>query len=195
MRTWLYCVAILMFVLTTAPTSLADIALPPENRNTNKSATKARIDRLPSTGMVIERRKLETPEVRLQIPKSMLEQLRAEGLTGGDASNQTAAATGSVRPFQTIIAGLFLSLSVAFAGLWLVRSRRRPANRLAVTAIVTLASTCVLATLGYANIRPPVRHVDAGTLPRAVTNESLSGKVRVEIVSEGSEIKLLLPQE
>ena len=122
MRVWFYSFAVLAVVLMHAPVAPADIALPPVNNNTNTRPAKARVDRLPLREMVIERRKLETPEVRLQIPQSMLKQLSAEGLPE-DGTVQTAAATvSSVRPFQTIVAGLFLSLSVAFAGLWLVRS-------------------------------------------------------------------------
>ncbi len=193
MKAWLYCMAVLMVVIAHAPVVPADIALPPENKNTNTTPAKARVDRLPLREMVIERKKLETPEVRLQIPQSMLKQLNAAGLTDG-APNQTAAVS-SRRPFQTIVAGLFMSLSVAFAGLWLIRSRRSPANRLAVGLILTLAATGLLSVIVYANIRPPVRYGDPGTLPRAVSGEALSGMVRVEVVAEGNNIKLILPPQ
>ena len=69
-------------------------------------------------------------------------------------------------------------------------------NRLAVSVLLLLATTGALSVFVYANIRPPVRYGDPGTLPRAVSGEqALSGMVRVEIVAEGSNIKLILPPQ
>ncbi|HJR06925.1 MAG TPA: hypothetical protein VJ842_06700 [Pyrinomonadaceae bacterium] len=167
----------------------ADIPAP-EHRQTRTPQTSKRV--LPPARMVIESRK-DATEARLQIPQSVLRELRAE--IEGDAASDTAASTTSLRQTQTIIAGVFLSLSLAFAGVFIARSRSRMTKQIATGALVVFAIAGALTFKALANARPPEpRFVDAGSLPRATTpDEELNGVVRMEIVPEGRVIKLIVP--
>lgn len=168
----------------------ADIPAPeqPKPLPTPRSSRRA----LPPARMLIESRR-EATEAHLQIPQSVLHELRAE--IEADAASTNAASANSLRRTQTIIAGVFLSLSLAFAGVFVARSRSRTTKQVAIGALVVLAFAGALTFKALANVRPlEPRTVDAGSLPRATTlGEKLNGVVRMEIVPEGREIKLIVP--
>jgi hypothetical protein len=187
MKLRLCCLALALCAF--ASPSFADIPAP-EHRPTPIPQQRRRSAPLPAARMLIESRK-DATEARLQIPRNMLGQLRAEMERDSDA----AAATGSLRPAQTIIAGVFLSLSLACAGIFLARSRGRNARQAAAVAFVVLAATGALAFKTFANARPPEpRTLDAGSLKRATTpDEELNGVIRVEIVDEPNVFKLIVP--
>lgn len=167
--------------------AFADIPAPVQPKPTPRSSQRA----LPPARMLIESRR-ESTEAHLQIPQSVLRELRAE-IEAGAAS--TDAAANSLRRTQTIIAGVFLSLSLAFAGVFVARSRSRTTKQVAIGALVVLAFAGALTFKALANVRPlEPRTVDAGSLPLATTPDAkLNGVVRMEIVPDGREIKLILP--
>jgi hypothetical protein len=173
-------------------TAFADIALP-QPKPTSTPQTSKRV--LPPARMLIESRK-DVVEARLQISQSVLRELRAEFERDAATANEAASMNASRRT-QTIIAGVFLSLSLAFAGVFIVRSRSRTTKQIAVGALVVFAVAGALAFKALANARPPEpRFVNAGTLPRATTpDEELNGVVRVEIVPDGRVIKLIVPAQ
>jgi hypothetical protein len=144
--------------------------------------------------MLIESRK-DVTEARLQISQSVLRELRAEFERDAASDAASAASADSPRQTQTILAGVFLSLSLAFAGVFIARSRSRATKQVAVGVLVVFAVAGALAFKALANARPPEpRFVDAGTLPRATTpDEELNGVVRMEIVPDGRVIKLIVP--
>lgn len=183
------CSLALAFFAFTPLTAFADIALPePKPTATPRTSNRA----LPRARMLIESRK-DAPEARLQIPQSILRQLRAE-IESDSVPTTAAANASSPRQTQTIIAGVFLSLSLAFAGVFIARSRSRTTKQVAVGALVVFAVAGALAFKALANARPPELPINAGSLPRATKpDEQLNGMVRVEIVPEGSEIKLIVP--
>ncbi|HYP00789.1 MAG TPA: hypothetical protein VER76_11410 [Pyrinomonadaceae bacterium] len=170
-------------------TAFADIPAP-EHRQARTPQTSKRP--LAPARMLIESRK-DAAEARLQISQSVLRELRAQ--IEGDAASDAAVSTSSPGQTQTIIAGVFLSLSLVFAGVFVARARSRTAKQVATGALVVLAVAGTLAFKAFANARPPEpRIVDAGSLPRATTpEEELNGVVRVEIVPEGRVIKLIVP--
>ncbi|HZG53571.1 MAG TPA: hypothetical protein VEZ40_15685 [Pyrinomonadaceae bacterium] len=175
-----------------ASPAFADVAPPP---NPTPAPTPQKVRRaasLPAARMLIESRR-DATEARLQIPRNMLGQLRAE-LEREEMSGATTAAD-SLRPAQTIIAGVFLSLSLAFAGIFLARTRSRAAKQAATAALVVLAATGALAIKTLANVRPPEpRTLDAGSLKLATTPDAgLNGVVRVEVVEEHNVFKLIVP--
>jgi hypothetical protein len=147
---------------------------------------------LPAARMLIESRG-DAQEARLQIPRNVLRQLRAE--MDRDSGSDAAAAGASLGPAQTIIAGAFLSLSLAFAGVLVARTRSRHAKRATVAALVVFAALGALAIRTLANLRPPEpRIVDAGSLKLATTpNAKLNGVIRVEIVDEHNVFTLVVP--
>ncbi|MEQ1764186.1 MAG: hypothetical protein ABL984_13735 [Pyrinomonadaceae bacterium] len=92
----------------------------------------------------------DAKEAKLILSRAQLNQLRAEldAIDGGETDTASAGITG----IQTIAGGLFLSLAMAFAGVWFARSGRisKPA---AATVVVFAVGT--LATMVYANAGPP----------------------------------------
>jgi hypothetical protein len=168
-------------------TVFADIS-PPEPVATPRPVKRT----LPAARMLIESSK-DATEARLQISQSVLRELRAE--IDGDSATDAAATINSSRQMQTIIAGVFLSLSLAFAGVFIARTRSRATKQVATGVLVVFAVAGALAFNALANARPPEpRFVDAGSLPRAAKpDEQLNGVVRVEIVPEGRAIKLIVP--
>jgi hypothetical protein len=181
-------VAALLFASSNA---FADIALP----KPPKAPGNGEIRRdLPFSRMSIERVE-GLREARLQIPRAQLERLGvAAGTTRGGAPASPA------RTFGTVVAGLFISLGVALTGLMLLRSRRRGlgVGRAAAAGLVACACAAGLAGVAaYANAGPPPGYYsqDPGTLVRAASGGALAGSIRVEVVEEGTEIKLLVPSK
>ena len=178
--------AALVLLLAAASPAFADIALP---KKPGANPNEIRRD-LPTARMVIERVE-GLREARLQIPRSRLQEMGlAAGIEAGGGQSASLKSTG------TVIGGLFISLAVVLTGLLLVRSRRglRVGRAAAVVALCVLAAGAA-AVVTYANVAPPpgLRPQDPGTLVKAVTGAPLSGAIRVEVVDEGYEIKLLVP--
>ncbi|HEX8285586.1 MAG TPA: hypothetical protein VF588_19680 [Pyrinomonadaceae bacterium] len=177
-------VAALLFASSNA---FADIALPKPPKPPRND--EVRRD-LPYSRMSIERVE-GLREARLQIPRSHLERL-------GFAAGTAPSSSPSARSFGTVVAGLFISLGVALTGLLLLRSRRRGlgVGRAAAAALAACACAAGLAGVAaYANAGPPPGYSqqDPGTLVRAASGGVLAGSIRVEVVEEGAEIKLLVP--
>ncbi|MDX6271223.1 MAG: hypothetical protein QOD28_2446 [Acidobacteriota bacterium] len=191
MKLRLCCLALALFAF--APATLADISAP-EPMPTPTPQKVRRAASLPAARMLIESRK-DATEARLQIPQNVLRQLRAE-LEREDASVASAAtATDWLRPTQTIVAGVFLSLSLAFAGVFVARTRSRGARQAAAVALFIFAASGALAFKTLANARPPEpRLLDAGSLRRATTPDAeLNGVIRVEVVDDPNVFKLIVP--
>jgi hypothetical protein len=176
-------------LLVAASPALADVALPDKKKVEKPDAVRSD---LPYGRMTIETVE-GLREARLQVPRDILAKLApaqtgTAGLTGGDQP-------GAFRTLSTVVAGLFLSLSLVLAGLLLVRSRRKLASRAIAAALVCAAAATLAAVAAYANAAPPIgwRVQDPGTLRKAVSGKPLAGSVRVEVVEDGSEIKLLVP--
>jgi hypothetical protein len=192
MKLRLCCLALALFAFSLP--AFADIAPPPPTPTPQKAR---RTTPLPAARMLIEAR-TDATEARLQIPSNMLRQLRAE--MERDAASGAAAATTPadwLRPTQTIVAGLFLSLALAFAGIFVARTRTRArgARQAAAVALVVFAATGALAFRTLANARPPEpRILDAGSLKLATTPDAqLNGVIRVEVVDDPNVFKLIVP--
>ncbi|HEX8190097.1 MAG TPA: hypothetical protein VF586_17200 [Pyrinomonadaceae bacterium] len=184
MRLFRHFAALAVLVAAASP-AFADIALP---RQPSPNKNEVRYD-LPFSRMTIERVE-GLREARLQIPRAQLERLNAAaGLEGGGASAASFKSAG------TVVGGVLISLGVVLTGLLLARSRRRVAFGRATAAVVVCAVAAgAAAVAAYANAPAPhYRQQDPGTLVRAVTGAPLAGSIRVEVVDEGDEIKLLVP--
>jgi len=176
----------LALLLAAAAPAFADIALP---KKPGADPNEVRRD-LPTARMVIERVE-GLREARLQIPRSRLQEM---GLAAGIDTGGGQAA--SLRSAGTIIGGIFISLAVILTGLLLVRSRRGlRVGRVATAVALCVCAAGAAAVAAYANVAPPpgLRPQDPGTLVRAVSGAPLAGSIRVEVVDEGYEIKLLVP--
>ena len=178
--------AALAVVLAAASPAFADIALP---KNPTSNNSEIRSD-LPVSRMTIERVE-GLREARLQIPRARLQEWNvAAGVEGGGAQSASMKSVG------TVVGGLFISLAFVLTGLLLARSRRglRVGRAAAVVALCACAAGAA-AVAAYANAGPPpeLRTQNPGTLVRAVTGAPLAGSIRVEVVEEGYDIKLLVP--
>ena len=188
MRLFKYCAA-LAALLFVASNAFADIALPNDKRpHANNEIRKD----LPDVKMSIERVE-GLREARLQIPRSQLG--RMNELAGLGQVGAGLTQTGTLRGAGTVVAGFFLSLSVALTGLLLVRSRRGAAvGRAAAVLLVCVCAAGAAAVVTYANAGlPGWQPQNPGTLTKAAPAKPLSGWIRMEVVEEGYEIKLLLP--
>ncbi|HKV40145.1 MAG TPA: hypothetical protein VJX67_13105 [Blastocatellia bacterium] len=96
-----------------------------------------------------------------------------------------------------IMAGLFLSLSIIVAGLWLIRYWRKGGTRWKGWVIAAAMATALFVLIGVASVAigaPSAKSRDPGTLPQALVNgKALSGQARIQIVDSGSDIVLSLP--
>jgi hypothetical protein len=194
MRPFKHFAAVAALLLFASSNAFADIALPKPPKAPSYSPNDGEIRRdLPYSRMSIERVE-GLREARLQIPRSQLERLGvAAGTVGGGGPHASSA-----RTFGTVVAGLFISFGVALTGLMLLRSRRRGMGVGRATAAALVACACAAGLAGvaaYANAGPPpgYHQQDPGTLVRAASGGALAGSIRVEVVEEGTEIKLLVP--
>lgn len=180
--------AALAVLLAAASPAFADIALP---KRPADNPNEVRRD-LPTARMTIERVE-GLREARLQIPRSRLQELR---LTAGIETG--GAQSASLKSAGTVVGGVFISLAVVLTGLLLVRSRRGlRVGRAAAAVALCVCAAGAAAVAAYANAAPPpgLRPQDPGTLVKAVTGAPLAGAIRVEVVDEGYEIKLLIPSK
>lgn len=185
MRLFRHLAALALLLAATAAPAFADIALPKQPKRNNN---EVRYD-LPFSRMTIERVE-GLREARLQIPRAQLERMNAAaGIEGGGAQSAGLGSAG------TVVGGVFISLAFVLTGLLLVRSRRRVALGRATAAVVAcVLAAGVAAVVTYANAPAPhYRTQNPGTLVNAVTGAPLAGSIRVEVLDEGTEIKLLVP--
>lgn len=131
---------------------------------------------------------------RLQISESSLKELQAALATAqvGTPSLSQRIAQSSTR---TMIAGLFLFLSISFAGVWLTRSTSRRSHKAIAVALLGVAVLGAAAVITRANAGPP-GYVRWAGLPKALTDgRPTSAGVEIEVVPEGSGITLIIPFE
>lgn len=182
--------ATLALLLAVVSPVLADIASPDKKKP--RADGEIRTD-LPYSNMTIERVD-GLLEARLQVPRIMLKRLnQSAGIQAGDSGYSF-----SLRGAGTVVAGFFLSLSLVLTGLLLVRSRRRVAvGRVAAALLLSVFAASAAGVAAYANAGPPpgYRMQDPGTLIKAASGKTLAGSIRIEVVDEGTEIKLLVPSK
>lgn len=192
MRLFRYTAALALLLFVAASPAFADIAPPNPNKKPDRVG-EVRTD-LPFSLMSIERVD-GLREARLVIPRARLAEL---GVSAG--LQQPPAPTGAWRGAGTVVAGLFLSLAVVLTGVLLVRSRRRgvAVGRAAAALVVcaTVAGLGVVVSYANAGLPPPGSTAqNPGTLVKAASGQALKGSIRIEVVEEGYEIKLLVPSK
>jgi len=130
-------------------------------------------------------------DARLQIPEETLKRINeAVQRKDGSASLMQGIKHSSTR---TMMAGLFMFLAVAFAGVWLARSNQRR-NVKAVAAVLVIAFVFGVATvIVRANAGPP-GYVRWRNLPQNLKDGKETGAdVGIEIVPGDGNIKLIVP--
>lgn len=177
--------AISLLVLTSVVYAFADIARPKASPSPEKEPKVVL-----HTSLTVSP-DAKSYEARLQIPESDLKELR-EALAAVQGANPTMMQRVAHSSPRTIIAGLFLFLSVSFAGVWLARAGQR--SHKVIAAVVLVAAVVGAATvIVRANAGPPPAYRWRG-LPQALQEgRPTSGGLDIEIVPEGNGIKLIVP--
>lgn len=134
-------------------------------------------------------------EARLQISQSSLQELRAA--LGNTTGNESAAQSITHSSTRTIVAGVFMFLSLSFAGVWLARSmqtrgQKAVAGLLFVTAVIGAATI-----IAQANAGPPGSYYWKKLPQNLSKGAPTSGGVDIEIVPDddngSSGMKLIVP--
>ena len=131
-------------------------------------------------------------DAKLQISQESLKHLQ-EALATAQVSNPTLGQRIAQSSTRTIIAGLFMFLSVSFAGVWLARSTTRRGHKAIAALLLGVAVISAGAIITHANAGPP-GYVRWTGLPKALSEgKATSGGVDIEIVPEGHGITLVIP--
>lgn len=130
-------------------------------------------------------------EARLQISQSSLQDLKEALATV--QTNQSTIQRLSHSPTRTIMAGLFLFLSVSFAGVWLARSGQRRSHKIIAAVLMCAALIGAATVITRANAGPPGYYRWKG-LPQALSEgRTTQGGLDIEIVPDGDGMKLIIP--
>jgi len=187
MKRTLICCSAVFVTFATAAFIFADIARP------KPSPAKVQEGKIVfHTGLTIAPQGDAAYEARLQISQESLKNLQA-ALASAQAGSPSTGQRIAQSSTRTIIAGLFLFLSVSFAGVWLARSASRRSHKAiaAVLLVVAVVSAAVIIT--RANAGPP-GYVRWAGLPKALSEgRPTSGGLDIEIVPEGSGMTLIIP--
>jgi hypothetical protein len=135
---------------------------------------------------------------KLLIPRAVFQQLKAE--IEGNAAPVVGATSSrlNLTGTQTVMTGIFLSLALAFGGVWLVRSRKHSekVSRGAI-AVMVLAICGAVASIAYANAGPPpvARSLTSKILVPDAQPYGVFGEVKVSVVDDSNQIVLVLPSK
>ena len=135
-------------------------------------------------------------EARLQISQSSLKEMQAALInTPGNESMAQRIAHSSTR---TMLAGLFMFLSLSFAGVWLARSVQTRGQKAIAALLMGTAVIGAAAIIARANAGPPSSWYWRKLPQNMSKGASTSGGVDIEIVpdpSDGSGMKLIIPSK
>jgi len=132
-------------------------------------------------------------DAKLQISQSSLQELRA-ALGNGNESTAQSITRSSTR---TIMAGVFMFLSLSFAGVWLARSVQTRGQKAVAALLFGVAVVGAAAMIAQANAGPPGSYYWK-KLPQNLTKGTpTAGGLDIEIVPDGdigsSGMQLILP--
>jgi hypothetical protein len=133
-------------------------------------------------------------QAHLQISQSALTELRdaaAAGTTNRSFADRIARSSAS-----TIVAGLFLFMSISFAGVWFVRSagNRSRVQKAAAAVLISVAVLGAATLITRANAGPPPGYVWRNLPKNLSAGQATNGGLIVEIVPDGgSPMKLIIP--
>ena len=144
------------------------------------------------TGLTVVPQSEGAYEARLQISQESLQNLR-EALASAQVSSPSMGQRIAQSSTRTIIAGLFLFLSVSFAGVWLARSTSRRSHKAIAAALLAVTVLSAAAIITHANAGPP-GYVRWAGLPKALSEgRPTSGGLDIQIVPEGHGMTLIIP--
>jgi hypothetical protein len=172
-------------LLATAITAYGDIARPKPSPERPKILLHTSLTIVPDS---------KAYEAKLQISQSSLQELRAA--LANTHGNESIAQSMTHNSTRTMLAGVFMFLSLSFAGVWLARSVQTRSQK---TVAALLFGTVVIgaaAMMAQANAGPPSsfywRRLPQNLSKGAPTN----GGIDIEVVpdpGDGSGMKLIMP--
>lgn len=175
-----------LLIISTVTVSRADIARPqpkPTEPRPSKHLLSTGIEIVPDS---------KTYNARLQISEAMLKELRDAASSGATTQSFGQRITGSSA--NTIIAGLFLFMSISFGGVWLARSSGKSKSHKAVAAVlVACATVSAAAIIAQGNAGPPPSYLWRNLTKNLNANKTTHGPINVEIIPDGEGIKLIVP--
>jgi hypothetical protein len=177
---------VLCLLLATALPSYGDIARP------KPSPQKSRIVLHTSLTIVPDSKAYEA---RLQISQSSLQELRAA--LADTPANPTMAQAITRSSTRTMLAGVFMFLSLAFAGVWLARSGQTRSEKMVVALLMTTTMIGAAAIITRANAGPPGSYLWRKLPQNLGKGTPTYGGIDIEIVPDsnaGSGMKLIIPQ-
>jgi hypothetical protein len=133
-------------------------------------------------------------EARLQISQSDLEELRAA--LNNTPGNQTMAQQLTHSSTRTMLAGVFLFLSLSFAGVWLARSMQTRGQKIAAALLFGAAVFGAATMITNANAGPPGSYYWKKLSQNLGKGQATNGGVDIVVVpdgSDGSGMKLIIP--
>ncbi|HEY3042330.1 MAG TPA: hypothetical protein VGJ66_26610 [Pyrinomonadaceae bacterium] len=133
-------------------------------------------------------------EGRLQISQGSLQELRAA--LANTPTNESMAQRIAHSSTRTMLAGLFMFLSLSFAGVWLARSVQARGQKAVAALLIGTAIVGAAAIIARANAGPPGSYLWR-KLPQNLSKGAPTyGGIDIEIVpdaNEGPGIKLIIP--
>lgn len=179
-------------LLALAVTANADIARPKQSPSPEPTPELPRI--VLHTGLTVVPDN-KAWEAKLQISQSSLQELRAA--LANDPGNDSMARRLTRSSTQTIVAGLFMFLSLSFAGVWLARSAQSRGRKAVAALLIGTVAIGAAAIIVKANAGPPGSYYWKKLPQNLSQNKSTSGGVDIEIVPDASDgsrgITLILP--
>jgi hypothetical protein len=134
-------------------------------------------------------------EARLQISQSSLQELRAA--LASDPANESMARRLTRNSTQTIVAGLFMFLSLSFAGVWLARSVQSRGRKTMAALLIGIAALGAAAIIVKANAGPPGSYYWKKLPQNLSQGKETHGGLDIEIVPDAADgssgMKLILP--
>jgi hypothetical protein len=184
-----FSLCIFLLLLATAIPAYADIARPKSSPSSSPQEPKTifhtRLAIVPDS---------KAWEARLQISQSDLQELRAAlGNTPGNESTSASIRRSSTR---TMLAGLFMFLSVSFAGIWLARSLQSRGQKAMTALLLGAAVIGAAAIMTEANAGPPGSYYWRKLPQNFSKGTPTNGGLDIVVVpdgSDGSGMKLIIP--
>jgi hypothetical protein len=179
-------------LLALAVTANADIAKPKQSPSPEPTPELPRI--VLHTGLTIVPDN-KAWEAKLQISQSSLQELRAA--LANEPGNDSMARRLTRSSTQTIVAGLFMFLSLSFAGVWLARSAQSRGRKTMAALLMGTVAIGAAAIIVKANAGPPGSYYWKKLPQNLSQSKSTSGGVDIEIVPDAADgsrgMTLILP--
>ena len=186
--------AIIALLLAGTVATYADLASPVAKPAQQPPPAKL----LMSSGLAIVPDK-KAYQARLEISQETLNELRASlaslpaNQSDSSLNEQSIAKSISGSSARTILAGMFLFLSLSFAGVWLARGTHARGQKLVSAVLIGVAVIGAAAIITRGNIGPPPNDQWRRLTKNLNEGKITEGGLDIEVVAEGKGIRLIMP--